>query len=67
MEYGFIGKLTAETCLKIMDGGAPEQMPIIQQETANAYLNMGSWTRLGLPAIPEDIRAKAVVYQNQGQ
>ncbi len=67
VNYGFLGKLTAEVCLKIMDGEAPEQMPIVQQETANAYFNLDSWTRLGLPAIPDDIKQKSVVYGNQGK
>lgn len=64
VNYGFLGKLTAEVCLKIMDGEAPEQMPIVQQETANAYFNLDSWTRLGLPAIPSDIKQKSIVYGN---
>ena len=67
VDYGYLGKLTAETSLKILDGAAPEQMPIVQQETANAYFNMANWTRLGLPAIPEAIKSKAILYQNQSQ
>lgn len=67
VDYGYIGKLTAETCLRIIDGAPPDQMPIIQQETANAYFNMSTWEKLGLPEIPEDIKEKAIIYQSKEQ
>lgn len=64
ISYGFLGKLTAEVCLKILNGEAPEQMPIIQQEAANTYFNFDTWVRLGLPTIPEEIKQKSVVYHS---
>lgn len=62
VDYGTIGKATADTCLKIMDGNPPDQMPIVQQETANAYFNIGTWNKLGMPPIPDEIKNQAIIY-----
>lgn len=62
IEYGKLGKLTAEVTMEILNGAAPEKMPIIMQETANAYFNMNSWKRLGLPQIPDRIKDSAILY-----
>lgn len=62
VNYGDLGRITGETSLKILDGDDPATMPVIQQDTANAYFNEATWQRLGLPAIPEDIRSSAVIY-----
>ena len=65
VDYGRLGKLTAEMSIDIINGKAPESMPIIQQETANAYFNLDTWKRLDLPAIPEDIMKTAIIYKDQ--
>ncbi len=62
VDYGYIGRITAETCLKIMQGTNPRTMPIIQQDTASAYFNADSWQKLGLPPLPGDIRDGAVIF-----
>ncbi|MDH4316835.1 MAG: hypothetical protein OEV64_00455 [Desulfobulbaceae bacterium] len=62
VDYGYLGQLTAEVSLKIIDGDVPGNMPIIQQETAAAYFNMTSWKQLGLLPIPDNIKSNAVLY-----
>lgn len=62
VDYGYIGEITAETCLKIIDGEAPDKMPVIIQENANSYFNEDKWIQLGLPGIPDDIKMKSIVF-----
>jgi len=64
VDYGYLGTITAETALQIFNGTLPEDMPLIQQETANAYFNMTSWNKVGLPNIPSEIRKSAVIYED---
>lgn len=66
VNYGELGRLTGELCLRILEGEDPSQLPVIQKETANAYFNMDSWKRLGLPDVPEGVAKGSILYGGQG-
>jgi putative ABC transport system substrate-binding protein len=62
INYGELGKLTAELALEILNGKAPSEIPLAQQDKAKAYFNKNSWKQLNLPAIFSEIEANATFF-----
>jgi len=52
VDYGYLGKITAQAAIEIIKNGKnPAQMPIIQQDFANLVINRSIWEELGLPSL----------------
>lgn len=61
VSYGSLGTLTARTCLDILGGNRPEQLPIIAQDAAQLYINQDSLNKVNI-TLPEELISKAVIY-----
>jgi putative tryptophan/tyrosine transport system substrate-binding protein len=61
VNYGLLGKTTAEKCVSILAGEDPAAMPIYLQERANVYLNRNSLKELGI-AIDSKYSKDAIFY-----
>jgi putative ABC transport system substrate-binding protein len=51
VDYGYLGKLSADTALAILHGERPDYMDVIQQENANLVINKKTWESLKLPSL----------------
>jgi putative tryptophan/tyrosine transport system substrate-binding protein len=60
VNYGLLGKTTAEQCLLILSGKDPSSMPIYLQDRANIYINKASLDILKI-SLPEKYLKDAIV------
>ncbi|MCG8407968.1 MAG: hypothetical protein MI923_22445 [Phycisphaerales bacterium] len=62
VSYSQLGQMTADTCLRILNGDDPAKMPITTQKEARVYVNKTSLQKCGISLDAEFLK-NAVIYE----